>query len=69
MEQIGFGVCLAKSISNAGSILEWTISFVFTFYIASFFIDLQPAVRTRRNKNMGMGGPTEEQVELDTGRE
>ena len=27
--------------------LEWTIAFIFTFYILSFFIDLVPAVRTK----------------------
>ena len=59
---IAFGVCLFKSVSDAGSILEWTIAFVFTFYIASFFIDLRPAVRTKRNKTLS--GETEEQAEM-----
>jgi hypothetical protein len=42
-----FGACIALSISDAGSILEWTIAFIFTLYIASFYIDLRPAVYTR----------------------
>ena len=44
---LGFAVCLGLSVANAGSVLEWCIAFIFTFYIASFFIDLRPAVHTR----------------------
>ncbi|QUC18930.1 uncharacterized protein UV8b_03171 [Ustilaginoidea virens] len=33
---------------NVAAVFEWVIAFIFTFYIASFIIDLRPAVRTRR---------------------
>lgn len=33
--------------TNNAAILEWIISFVFTFYIISFFLDLLPAIRTK----------------------
>lgn len=32
---------------NVAAIFEWVVSFVFTLYIISFFIDLYPAVRTK----------------------
>lgn len=61
----GFAVCLGLSISNAGSVLEWCIAFIFTFYIASFFIDLRPAVHTRHKVP---GTMTEMQVESNDTR-
>jgi hypothetical protein len=33
---------------DAGAILEWSIAFVFSFYVFSFAVDLYPAARTRR---------------------
>ncbi|KAI5461099.1 Frag1/DRAM/Sfk1 family-domain-containing protein [Mariannaea sp. PMI_226] len=44
---IGFGVCSRKQQKNAAAVLEWTISFIFSFYVFSFVIDLYPAVHTR----------------------
>ncbi|KAI1758896.1 Frag1/DRAM/Sfk1 family-domain-containing protein [Hypoxylon sp. FL1150] len=35
---------------NTAAILEWTIAFVFSFYVFSFFVDLYPAVATRNNR-------------------
>jgi hypothetical protein len=40
---LGFAVCLGASFSNAGSVFEWLVAFIFTLYIASFYIDLHPA--------------------------
>jgi hypothetical protein len=40
-------VCNTKDDFNTGAVLEWTIAFIFTFYILSFFIDLIPAVHTK----------------------
>jgi len=57
---LAFAVCLSLSISNAGSVLEWSVAFIFTLYIASFFTDLRPAVHTR---NKPFGEETEMQVE------
>lgn len=36
-----------KDNFDTAAVLEWTIAFIFTFYILSFFIDLIPAVRTK----------------------
>ncbi|KAF4973533.1 hypothetical protein FSARC_197 [Fusarium sarcochroum] len=44
---IAFGVCSRLKHRNAAAVLEWTISFIFTFYALSFVIDLYPAVRTK----------------------
>jgi hypothetical protein len=60
---VGFAVCSAVKISDPGSILEWTLSFVFTLYIASFVVDLYPAVKTRKNNNFN--NQTEEHGELN----
>lgn len=32
---------------NAAAVLEWTVAFIFTFYLASFIVDLWPARHTR----------------------
>ncbi|KAL1858530.1 hypothetical protein Plec18170_002729 [Paecilomyces lecythidis] len=51
---IGFGICHQTTTKrNASAVLEWTISFVFTFYILSFVIDLLPSVRTRTRVPQG----------------
>ena len=34
--------------ANVAAIFEWIIAFIFTFYVASFIIDLGPAVHTKR---------------------
>ena len=47
---LGFIACLALSISNAGSVLEWSIAFIFTLYIASFVVDLRPAAHTHKHQ-------------------
>lgn len=36
-----------KDDFDTAAVLEWTIAFIFTFYILSFFVDLIPAVRTK----------------------
>ena len=41
-----FAVVMFRSNQNAGAVFEWVISFVFTFYILTFFIDLLPASRS-----------------------
>ncbi|KAH9910013.1 Frag1/DRAM/Sfk1 family-domain-containing protein [Xylariomycetidae sp. FL2044] len=40
---IAFAVCNFRDMWNAAAVLEWTIAFIFSFYIWSFFIDLYPA--------------------------
>ncbi|KAF9730393.1 hypothetical protein PMIN06_011424 [Paraphaeosphaeria minitans] len=44
---IAFGVTRKKDKYNAAAVLEWTISFIFFFYVLSFFIDFMPAVRSK----------------------
>ncbi|KFY39156.1 hypothetical protein V494_04101 [Pseudogymnoascus sp. VKM F-4513 (FW-928)] len=44
---IAFGVESRKDNFDTAAVLEWTIAFIFTFYILSFFIDLIPAVRSK----------------------
>ncbi|CEI39559.1 hypothetical protein FVEN_g1853 [Fusarium venenatum] len=46
---IAFGVTSRIKQRNAAAILEWVISFIFTFYAISFVIDLYPAIRTKPN--------------------
>ncbi|KAF2647788.1 hypothetical protein K491DRAFT_784521 [Lophiostoma macrostomum CBS 122681] len=48
---IGFGVCSKTSKWNAAAVLEWTIAFIYFFYVLSFFIDFLPAVRTKHHQS------------------
>ena len=52
---IAFAACtfLGGSVKNAAAVIEWTIAFIFTFYVMSFFIDLLPAVRTKNHVPQG----------------
>jgi len=36
-------------VANAAAILEWAVSFVFTFYVLSFVLDLAPAGRSQHH--------------------
>ncbi|KAK7402946.1 hypothetical protein QQX98_011298 [Neonectria punicea] len=44
---IVFVVCSRTHNQNPAAVFEWIISFVFSFYVFSFVIDLYPAVRTK----------------------
>lgn len=33
--------------NNVAAVFEWVIAFIFTFYVASFIIDLKPAIYTK----------------------
>ncbi|KYK54330.1 uncharacterized protein DCS_06287 [Drechmeria coniospora] len=46
---------------NVAAGFEWTIAFIFTFYILSFVIDLLPAIRTRDPRNR-FGRPSDTEV-------
>lgn len=48
---IAFASCSFTHHYNPAAVLEWTIAFIFSFYVFSFWIDLYPAVRTK-----GSGG-------------
>lgn len=42
-----FASCSYTGHTNVAAVFEWIVSFIFTFYILSFVIDLYPAVGTR----------------------
>lgn len=44
---IAFVACTFTGNYNPGAVLEWTIAFIFSFYIFSFYVDLYPAVKTK----------------------
>ncbi|KAK4164908.1 putative frag1 dram sfk1 family protein [Cladorrhinum sp. PSN259] len=44
---IAFVSCTFTKHYNAGAILEWTIAFIFSAYVFSFYVDLYPAVKTK----------------------
>lgn len=42
---IGFGISGRRHHYNTAAVLEWTVAFIYFFYVLSFFIDFMPAVR------------------------
>jgi len=48
---IAFGVMGRLRHYNTAAVLEWTIAFVYFFYVLSFFIDFMPAVRTKHHQS------------------
>ena len=66
---IAFAATNFKKARNAAAVLEWTIAFIFTFYVFSFFIDLLPAVKTKEaSKRFGSSGEeTQMQMEEQDG--
>jgi len=54
---VAFAVCSFNGKYNPAAVLEWAVSFVFTFYVLSFIYDLAPAVKTR-------GAPLDRQTAL-----
>jgi hypothetical protein len=48
---IAFGVCQKYDRYNAAAVLEWTVSFIFFFYVLSFFIDFMPASRSKGHQS------------------
>ncbi|GLB40168.1 putative frag1/DRAM/Sfk1 family protein [Lyophyllum shimeji] len=45
---IAFGVALYRS-HNTGAILEWTVAFLFTFYLLTFYYDLRQTKHFRKH--------------------
>ncbi|RDL41320.1 uncharacterized protein BP5553_01299 [Venustampulla echinocandica] len=62
---VAFGVCNRKKEYNAAAVLEWTIAFIFTFYIFTFFIDLAPAVYTKGMVPKFGTGPAETEMQME----
>jgi len=48
---IAFGVCSKEKKYNVAAVLEWTISFIYCFYVLSFFMDFLPVVRTKHHQS------------------
>jgi hypothetical protein len=48
---IAFGVLGNQGKLNEAAVLEWTVSFIFFFYVLSYFIDFMPAVRTKHHQS------------------
>jgi len=48
---IAFGVTQRKKMWNSAAVLEWTIAFIFFFYVLSFFMDFMPAVRSKNHQS------------------
>tara|TARA_R110002003_G_scaffold97_20_gene7910 strand:- start:3003 stop:3947 length:945 start_codon:yes stop_codon:yes gene_type:complete len=48
---IAFGVCSKMDVWNVAAVLEWIISFLYCFYVASFFLDFLPAIRTKHHQS------------------
>jgi Frag1/DRAM/Sfk1 family len=51
---IVFGYLTFRGNRNVAAVVEWVISFIFTGYIISFFVDLLPSVRTKSHIPQGM---------------
>ncbi|KAF2740359.1 hypothetical protein EJ04DRAFT_197094 [Polyplosphaeria fusca] len=48
---VAFGVSSNQRKWNVAAVLEWVISFVYFFYVLSFFIDFLPALRTKNHRS------------------
>lgn len=48
---IAFGVSSTTDHYNVAAVFEWIVSFVYCFYVFSFFIDFLPAVRTKHHQS------------------
>ena len=48
---IAFAVCSKQDIWNVAAVLEWCVSFIYCFYVFSFFIDFLPATRSKHHQS------------------
>lgn len=62
---IAFAVTNFKGEYNAAAVLEWAVSFIFTFYVFSFFIDLIPAVHTKHSQPKFGDGNNETEMQQE----
>jgi hypothetical protein len=62
---IAFAACNFRKLYNAAAVLEWAVSFIFTFYIFSFFIDLLPAAHTKHSHAKFGAGPQVTQMQME----
>lgn len=47
---IGFAVCAEHGEPNAAAVCEWTLSFIYSFYLLSFVYDLWPAAKAKKGQ-------------------
>lgn len=66
---VAFGVLGRVKRRNEAAIIEWTVAFVFTLYVFSFFIDLLPATKTKHNRFGHGQQETEMQIERADSRQ
>jgi hypothetical protein len=48
---VAFVACSTKGVRNVAAVLEWCVSFIYCFYVFSFFIDFLPATRTKHHQS------------------
>jgi len=60
-----FASCSYNSYSNVAAVFEWTVAFVYTFWVLSFIIDLLPSVRTRHHVPQG---ERDREIAMEEGR-
>ncbi|KAF9533770.1 Frag1/DRAM/Sfk1 family-domain-containing protein [Crepidotus variabilis] len=71
---VGFAIALfskSSSATNAGAILEWIISFGFTFYLLTFYLDLRKAKNVQKGELKGYNGRRNRRsrdIEMNHGR-
>lgn len=68
---IAFGIMGRKKKYNTAAVLEWTVAFIYFFYVLSFFIDFMPAVRSKhhQSKQTEMNMQTTAHGDGDAGRQ
>lgn len=64
---IAFGVTNDRNSYNASAVLEWTVAFIFTFYILSYAIDFLPAIQTKHHHSQETNLDMAEQGIYDDG--
>ncbi|KAH7333609.1 Frag1/DRAM/Sfk1 family-domain-containing protein [Rhizoctonia solani] len=47
---ISFGITMYKSSNEVAAVLEWTIAYIFVFFLLSFYFDLRPAAGSPTGK-------------------
>ncbi|KAG8691356.1 hypothetical protein FRC09_011644 [Ceratobasidium sp. 395] len=62
---VGFGVAMYSNHNNVAAVLEWTISFVFVFYVLTFYFDLRPAAHSPDGKYDVSGVGDHLRVQMD----
>lgn len=51
---LAFGVMDLKGDYNKAAYLEWIVSLVYIFYVASYALDLVPAIKTKHHRFPGV---------------